>query len=67
MAPRMDRMVIACIKFTATADHYVAVLGVDEDSVMVGDPLSGEQTLAKSEFLKIWRRTGIEIRAATAD
>lgn len=36
-------------------DHYVAILEVGEDGVILGDPLFGKRKLSYSEFRKIWR------------
>ena len=50
---------IAVIRYNFFTDHYVAVLGFDGDKVIVGDPLSGEETLSVAEFEKSWRHVAI--------
>ncbi len=51
--------VIAVVKFGFLVDHYVTVLEVTDKTVVVGDPLEGQQSLSHPEFLEKWRRYGI--------
>lgn len=39
--------------------HYVALLEVDKESVVVGDPLSGRQKLSREQFMQEWKGTAI--------
>lgn len=50
---------VAVVKYSFMIDHYVAVLAVEEDSVLLGDPLSGEVRLPKNEFEKQWRKYAV--------
>jgi len=52
---------IAVIDYTALVDHYVTVLEVTEDSVVVGDPLKGKRSLTHEEFRGIWHFCGITV------
>ncbi len=47
-----------CLQSTSL-DHYVAVLSFDGDKVMIGDPLSGEETVPIAEFERDWRHVAI--------
>jgi len=53
---------LALMKFAFLVDHYVAVLDVDDQTVTVGDPLNGRQTIAYAEFAKNWRFVGVVLR-----
>ena len=53
---------IAEIKFALFIDHYITVLEVLDDALIVGDPLTGKQTLTYEEFRNKWRFIGIVIR-----
>ena len=56
---RLPGYTLALVKFAFMVDHYVAVLDVNDTSVVVGDPLSGRQVLPRAEFAKKWRRVGV--------
>jgi predicted double-glycine peptidase len=45
---------IADLHSSLASGHYVAVLEVTPDFVVVGDPLSGRERLTRSEFLAEW-------------
>ncbi len=53
---------IAAIRFTFMVDHYVAVLDITDDEVVLGDPFDGRRTLTHAEFKEIWRHDGIVLR-----
>lgn len=53
---------IAVIRYNFFVDHYVAILRFDGDNVIVGDPLSGQETLPVAEFEKSWRHVAILLR-----
>jgi predicted double-glycine peptidase len=59
---RLEGIPVVVVKLSFLIDHYVAVLEVDEESVLVGDPLSGLQRWSREEFERRWRKTGIVIR-----
>lgn len=50
---------IALVKLTMFVDHYIAILEVHDDHLIVGDPLSGRERLGKKEFMERWRKTCI--------
>jgi len=50
---------LAILKDTFLIDHCVAVLGVSEGTVLIGDPILGEQVISREQFEKMWRFTGI--------
>jgi predicted double-glycine peptidase len=53
--------VLMIIKHGPLMDHYVAVLEVTEDAVIIGDPSAGKEALTYEEFMKKWRQVGIVI------
>jgi len=53
---------IAVVKYRFLVDHYVTVLDVTEEAVMVGDPLVGKKVLSHEEFGRIWRFAGIVLK-----
>ena len=55
-------LTLAVIKYSFQEDHYVTVLEVTDDEVMVADPLVGKTSLSRDEFLKKWRRCGIVLK-----
>ena len=58
---RTAGLTIAVIKLSLLLDHYVAVLEVTDDAVLVGDPLVGKHTVPHERFLRDWRRVGIVV------
>ena len=48
---------VALIEFSLFVDHYIAVLEVNEDSLIVGDPLYGRTKMSKEDFVKRWRKS----------
>lgn len=50
---------IAVIKFGFMVDHYVTVLAVGDDEVVIGDPLHGRESMTHEDFLDQWRRIAI--------
>ena len=53
---------IAVIKYSFMVDHYVAVLDISDDKIVLGDPLRGKRTLTHDEFLEIWRYDGVILK-----
>jgi predicted double-glycine peptidase len=53
--------VVAVMKYGFMVDHYVAVLSVTEDEVILGNPLSGLQKCSHEDFEKEWRNWAILI------
>ena len=54
--------IIATVEHSFMVDHYVAVLSVEEDVVVVGDPLKGLERLSFEAFNRKWRRVGIAVK-----
>lgn len=52
---------IALVKLNFFMDHYVAVLRVADEYVVVADPLMGQRRLSHAAFKQRWRGSGIEI------
>ena len=52
-------LTLAIVKFSFLLDHYVTVLEVTDNEVVVGDPLNGKTTLTHDEFRKRWRFVGV--------
>lgn len=53
---------IVVTKFTFLIDHYVTVLKVTDNEVIIGDPSSGLEELSYEEFENIWRSVGIILK-----
>jgi ABC-type bacteriocin/lantibiotic exporter with double-glycine peptidase domain len=52
-------LTLAVVKFGWLVDHYVTVLEVTDQAVVVGDPLAGRVTLSHQEFAARWRKVGV--------
>lgn len=53
---------LAVIKFALFVDHFVTVLEVTDNGIVVGDPLSGLTTMPVAEFQDKWRFVGVVLR-----
>lgn len=53
---------VAVIKFSFLLDHYVAVLRVTEDRIIVGDPSRGLRAYSYPEFSQKWRFIGVVLK-----
>ena len=53
---------LAVIKYGFFVDHFVALLSVTTDSVVVGDPLYGRKTMPRAEFDAQWRHVAVLLR-----
>jgi predicted double-glycine peptidase len=53
---------LAVVKYDFMVDHFVAVLGITDQEVIVGDPLSGKTTYSYKDFAKLWRFCGISLK-----
>jgi len=53
---------LAVVKYDFMVDHFVAVIGITDDEVTVGDPLNGKMIYSYSEFAKLWRFCGITLK-----
>ncbi len=56
---------IVLVKYRLMVDHYVAVLEVTDDTITLGDPLTGSRTLSHDKFRAIWRRLALVLTRAT--
>jgi hypothetical protein len=57
-----DAIILATMKLTFLIDHFVAVLAVTDDDVVLGDPLHGYVHISHQDFAQKWRFTGIVLR-----
>jgi predicted double-glycine peptidase len=53
---------LAVVKYSFMQDHFVAVLGLTNREVIVGDPLLGRMTYSYGDFAKQWRFYGIALK-----
>jgi len=59
---RSAGLAVAVLQFKALQDHCVAILGVETNGVIVGDPLSGLSSVSIEEFENKWRFVGIVLK-----
>jgi hypothetical protein len=59
---RKAGLTVAVVKFNALQDHCVAVLGVETNHVIVGDPLTGMSLITTKEFENKWLFCGIALK-----
>ncbi len=59
---RGEGALIVAIRFTLMADHYVTVLEITDDGIVLGDPLEGRRMLSHDEFEKVWRSDAIVLK-----
>jgi Peptidase C39 family len=52
---------LAVVKFNLILDHYVTVLAIRGDKVVVADPLHGMAEMSFRDFGEIWRYCGITL------
>src|SRR5262249_12449471 len=55
-------MTLAVIKYSFWVDHFVTVLEVKDDEIVVGDPYQGLRKLSPDEFAKKWRFVGVVLK-----
>jgi len=53
---------LAVIKEDFFTDHCVAILQVNDDSLVIADPVSGLEEVSFQKFAKIWRFSGITLK-----
>ena len=53
---------LAVVKYDFMVDHFVAILGVTDQEVIVGDPLNGKMAYPYDDFAKLWRFCGISLK-----
>ena len=59
MLPLVETIAATALAFLV--DHYITVLEVDDDKVVVGDPINGRDRLTHDQFRDKWRSTGIVV------
>jgi predicted double-glycine peptidase len=52
-------LMVAVLKFNTLQDHCVAILGVQNNRILVADPLSGLRSMSVEEFENQWLFVGI--------
>jgi predicted double-glycine peptidase len=55
-------LTLVVIRYSFWFDHYLTVLGVDDDFVLVGDPSRGLMLMPKKDFLAKWRFVGVVLK-----
>ena len=55
---------LAVTKYQAWVDHYVVVIDVTNNQVVVGDPLLGLRRLPQRDFEQMWRFEGVTLTRA---
>ena len=58
--------ILMVIKFSFMIDHFVTVLDIDDEYVILGDPTNGRISHSHSVFLKEWRQIGIVVQKTPA-
>jgi len=53
---------LAVIKFGLFVDHYVTVLQVTDDEIIVGDPFRGRISYSHEQFARKWRFVGVVLK-----
>jgi hypothetical protein len=55
-------LTVAVVKFNALQDHCVAILGVETNRIIIGDPLSGLGSSSIEEFENNWQFVGVVLK-----
>jgi Peptidase C39 family len=55
-------LILAVVKYNLLLDHYVTVLEVTDQAVIIGDPLNGLTKLTPEEFSSKWRFQGVVVK-----
>lgn len=56
---RQCGLTLVILKYGIFVDHWMCVLKVNENSIIVGDPISGRSRMSHAEFLSRFRRVGV--------
>lgn len=59
-------LTLAIIKSSFLTDHCIVVLKVNDQDVLLADPVFGKTRMTRRQFEKIWRFTGITLKAGSA-
>lgn len=57
-----SEVTVVCVKHSWLVDHFVTVLDVQQDAIVVADPLVGRRSIPREQFARTWRHYGIAIR-----
>ena len=57
-----DDVTLVVVKDHFLADHCIAVLNVDDETVTVADPVLGKCVISRKDFAEEWRFSGISIK-----
>lgn len=57
-----DTVTLAVIRHSLMYDHFVCVIKVNDDHVLIGDPASGLDEMPLEEFRTLWRGSGVVMR-----
>jgi predicted double-glycine peptidase len=55
-------LTLVVIRYSFWFDHYLTVLEVDDDHVLVGDPSRGLMLIPSKDFLSKWRFVGVVLK-----
>src|SRR5687767_2589821 len=58
---RQKLRIMVTVKFSFLIDHWVVVLKISDDEVVVGDPLIGRVSRSKAGFLSDWRKVVVTV------
>lgn len=61
---RQAGLTLVVVKFGLLVDHYLVVLEMTEDDVVIGDPFRGKSRLSHSQFTRQWRYAGVVLKRA---
>ena len=51
---------VADMNMQSVGGHYIAILGIEGDNIVVGDPLTGFDKMPRNEFMPQWKHGVIE-------
>jgi predicted double-glycine peptidase len=54
--------IIAVVEYAPLVDHYITILQMRDDVIVVGDPAVGKEYLTYDDFKKRWRYIGISVK-----
>lgn len=65
-ADELELPAVAVLKWGTMTDHYVAVLSISAEEVIVGDPLHGKVKMPRATFDQRWRHCAILFKRKTS-
>lgn len=57
-----DGVTLAVVRGGLWYDHFVAVLDISDDEILIADPIDGLHKLSRDTFRRMWRGSGVTIR-----